>query len=224
MNRKRISILRVLRYLGFTGLLALVATAASAIPINIEFGDVSVAGFSETATGEPTCPPGTACDFRLGARLFKTTVAISQNIQAPNPLEINLTYYVDAEDSLDEETLAFWEERSSSAKERLKAIKKLTLQKSRELRTKRRPPNQSPALRNDIFVPDNDIDPILFSLEWDANYGHSEFLTLNVTDSITGEFSNTQIKLGSVPEPTTMLLLASGLVGLAGFGRKRFKK
>jgi hypothetical protein len=32
------------------------------------------------------------------------------------------------------------------------------------------------------------------------------------------------LTLTSVPEPSTMLLLGSGLVGLSGYGRKRFKK
>ena len=36
--------------------------------------------------------------------------------------------------------------------------------------------------------------------------------------------SGDTFKLAAIPEPTTMLLLGSGLIGLAGFGRKKFFK
>lgn len=39
-----------------------------------------------------------------------------------------------------------------------------------------------------------------------------------------GEGSDVAIPGNPVPEPTTMLLFGAGLVGLAGFGRKKFKK
>jgi len=47
-----------------------------------------------------------------------------------------------------------------------------------------------------------------------------EFAAVNITDLGSGEY---RVSMTPTPEPTTMLLFGSGLIGLAGF-RRRFKK
>ena len=69
-------------------------------------------------------------------------------------------------------------------------------------------------------------DPYL--LEFTSNVYFDELWKDSETfghNILLGELSGVQIKIDPVPEPATMLLLGSGLVGLAGFGRKKiFKK
>jgi hypothetical protein len=58
------------------------------------------------------------------------------------------------------------------------------------------------------------------SLDWNGK----DTLELSGFWLDNGAISHVTLYGNPVPEPTTMLLLGSGLAGLAGFGRKRFKK
>jgi hypothetical protein len=52
---------------------------------------------------------------------------------------------------------------------------------------------------------------------------HLKFVGLQLLPSSTGGFIS-QGPLQPVPEPSTLLLLGSGLIGLVGYGRKKFFK
>ena len=56
-----------------------------------------------------------------------------------------------------------------------------------------------------------------YRYQWITVTGSNVFLSNGLTADYTGTPS-------SVPEPSTLLLLGSGLLGLVGYGRKRMKK
>ena len=52
----------------------------------------------------------------------------------------------------------------------------------------------------------------------------SSFKSATSTQVASADVSENSSDIHATPEPTTLILLGSGLVGLAAFGRKKFKK
>jgi len=70
----------------------------------------------------------------------------------------------------------------------------------------------------------SDLYAAFFNYDMSSIIGDGYFAHFDLYNKRTGEFAPFSHDATSAPEPATMLLLGSGLLGIGVFGRKRFKK